>query len=1486
MQFVPMLATSNAPATSSSGPRESPRGGPLGSPRGSPRLMDHPAASPRLQPLTGPAPKPHPYPENARILIRGQDAKVATLVGKNDLSTSDAVNQILGLIGPTVMNPLELLAVISRNLHAMDRLDDYAKCMVDALAKIRHKANSIPGSRDLKSALDDSKEYSFAAELISNQVAHLMFLAEGTPATAKAKRRQHIDEARKLIQEAERFGMFKSAARMYVCRAQCSVLEYQIGSKVSERPLRQAEADFKQAAEMCTAEQKRLDAETPYIRKEVHSLAYVGLGTLYYMQRKYKSALDAFESAIFTVHQYGVHTLWFLALCHMAMGDDNKAQLAVREVLNADPQHPEATAAMLKWLPKNALNYTAKSPEYLKNIYTLSAANNSCMQTFVDTALGAANAVGDANVRNEQYELLERMLLKTLENATHEQDTVETHYLLGEMEQQRRHYSQALEHYLQALDIRGDHQRALAGIYYCYREQGKPFYARSYLLKLKDQLPHDVNIMKALVYTQTECKAWHEALNACTGMLSYAQERQRNAERKSGETPRGDGQRHELNMAQLEGEVKALRAAVYSQMRDEHDRRSSLEQYQKILEEHYPVPSEPKEGKKEEKKDLLEERRKERVSQCEKRINKLKEDIEKVRTEQKAAATNTNAKPRSFESRIERIQRKIQMEETERGKPYTYWDYIFDDNPEGSAEALERSEFKIWNDVATLHFHFNHFEWARASILRAQERSRNSGGACTREDEAVLCYNSGVVLERLSQLEDAKHMFAECLKRKPSYKDAEAALARLQLARPAETASAAKTLARLSEETKDEGAWLLSAHGAMSSGETLASIELLEEKLHLLENENWIQALGPEYRDLGSDPDSVAKRKKQRGDLYVKLGSLYAEQAEWTHMWTQTSSETERDHKQEETVAHVANAEIAYRRALEDYGNEWPESTAAAKNGLGILIASDVTGLANIPRKMRLKDAVVEFMQASKVRDLNPQAQMTIKLNLAHTMMRKDPSSASARFALKKYLHALKSPAFQKNISLHNACALAYARDGDTESAIATLKNAFHMHKTSTDLVTCYNLGVFLDGKQKALFAKMGEEVSLDDFTAAMSVKEESLVFYNRALKQWKLFTGKDDKEKGKERVIRADEFIKMGLQYTTKRDRKKMLIIAKERSTILRKELRDIKTDLVKRDENEKLNISKREHALEEERKHLDMLAKKKEEERRKKEEAMRQKQIDSDALAAEQQSWAIGELQVTRGEDEGEDKKKDDKNLSALVDDTEMEPQRLGFGRGRPAGPLSEEEKAKRAEKKRLKDLERKAKEHSGKGVQRERRRSASPTKSVTRGEGGGDKKRKKIRDETEEQKAERRAKKAERRKLRDEIPDDLFDVSGAVAAVADEFEQFHLDLDVTGGAGNVDDAVTGAMDAGELDEFMADQGLDKVADGLLEADAGAERREKKKKDKKDKKKEKKQKRDREGGDEDMEDGEKKKKKKRRGEDGDEADAGADDADIFGGM
>ncbi|CAD7957208.1 unnamed protein product [Amoebophrya sp. A120] len=1432
---------------------------PVASPLASPRLADHPMASPRLRPQDGPAPKPDIYPSEVGMLIEGLPEP--TKVTRADLLNNKSLPGILKMVTTdTLVNRYELTAVISRILQEENLQAPFEEAISGGMKHLQSQYERFVGEAKKQGRrvhLHDvltKKEFTCAAEMIAIKVQHLVYKAKaGTEPPSRCN--QLLTDAREVLKRATEMGFFaqpESSARMFVTRAQLALDEYDLSKKHTDLLLKKAEPDFQAAINQVEIQQQNADESSrdrlkwqSAIEREILAFAHTGLGCLWYTQRKFGQALDAFETCVFNIHQYSPHVLWFIALCHQALGDTEKAMQALAEVLKKDPNHAEAVAARLSW---STTSTPAGRTELMKKVYDRASKDPVCAQAFGDLAFQAVQNFDNKDEKAIEKSLkdIESRLQQSLSTTKLNSDKAETLFQLGQVAQKRKKFDEAIQYFTQATDIRGDHQRALMGLYHCNRVIGKPFFARSALLKLRDMIPHDVEIMRELVFTFTECKDWREALKACDGFLTYA--------RNSGDK---NSTRAREQVRQAEVEVKSLRASVFSQMRDEHDKRSALEQYERILQEHYPMP---KGEELDAAKRVNAERRRER-------IEKLQVDKQKVMEEydlKKRKAVEEKAKPpvkAEFQAREEAIERHIENEKANE-KQFSYWDYLFDQDEKALRQHpdLARSEYKLWNDVAHLHFHFNHLQLASKSMEKAQVKKMH-GGQLTQEDEAVLWYNQAVVFENLGELKQARRCLDQSLSVNPTNDVAQLMHKRLavypvifgnssssssssktQFCTPEEADRECRSLVKLctSKKNPDPQLWLLVAD-IMASTESSAAIDLIEKQMAVYDSEAWELGREP-YLEFQRTPEAISLRKKQRGDLYVHLGNLYLEEADV--IWMRASSEQNdavREELKLEALDLFANAEVAYGRSLDDYGEEWPESAATAKNGLGMLLASDLSAKSG-KSSQHLKEAINQFLNASKQKNIDPHVQVLIRVNLAHTMLRKDSSTASARFALKKYLNALKHPALENNVRLLNACALAYARDNDLDKAIELLAKAQKIAEARSggvpDIVTCYNMGVLMDAKQQHIFQKnfmkgKAEFIGMKEMRESYHCKEDAIRNFNR-VKRW----GERMKDLN-EGTVGPKKFLVWGLDKTTKKDRARMLQVTAKRLKILKPEFKSMKADYEKAKERHETEQSRIAAQLNHER---DL--QKKEAEKRTKQEQDRldreeKKRQEREQTAEEMYMQGREQLQqITVREEDGDDKKKElDKNLQALVDDTEMEQPALPFGRGRrPGVPLTEEEKKRRAELKAKKAAEKRAE----RGPREPRQRRERPV-------------------ETEEQKAERRKAKADRRNARN-LRDDVDNLQ--LEAAEDEFEMFHAELDVTKGAGNVEDAAAPEMNMEDVDQFLADEAID-FADMPEDDDS---RKKKKKKDKKDKK------RGRDDGDD--EEGGKKKKKKKKDRDGNKSD------------
>merc|ERR1712194_785401 len=123
--------------------------------------------------------------------------------------------------------------------------------------------------------------------------------------------------------------------------------------------------------------------------------------------------------------------------------------------------------------------------------------------------------------------------------------------------------------------------------------------------------------------------------------------------------------------------------------------------------------------------------------------------------------------------------------------------------------------------------------------------------------------------------------------------------------------------------------------------------------------------------------------------------------------------------------------------------------------------------------------------------------------------------------------------------------------------------------------------------------------VSLDEFRHAVSVKEDAIKHYHKVKKAWVDFN-----DKTKNGRISHETWEKIGLQKTSKGDRKKILTISADRMRTLKQELKEIKKNLEQRDEAENLERAEREENLKKEKEHLDKLKKEKEAEKKRKDE------------------------------------------------------------------------------------------------------------------------------------------------------------------------------------------------------------------------------------------------------------------------------------------
>jgi len=1451
-------------------------------------------------------PKPDTYPEEVTVDKQYSSGEVPVRLNRDELKTMSKVDGFCAMcLQPGVNNRYEVLAVSSRLLHDMEELQKFDIVTTRSLQYLRDYDKKYGG---LKESMTD-KEYQYAVEVVANRIAHLLYLAVEASSPG---RRKHVEEAKQLCFEAEKWDMFIHSARMYQIRAQIAVMEYELSSKHTDRQLKKAEKDFKYALEQC--QETGILKQHPWIRREILSLSYNGLGTIYYSQRKFSEALDIFESCVFVTHQYTCHTLWFIALCYKATGDAAKASQAVAEVLKRDPDHPEALSAKLMWTKDQQ-----QKSSVLGKVYQHHSAHPVCAQAFAGLSLQALDNAQDLSTeaKLKNFEDIEKRLMHSVQIAKSELDKAESFYLIGQLHQKRGDYGEAAGWYEKTEAIRGDHLRALAGLYYCKKRLGSPVIARSYLLKLRDMVPHDVQVMRALVHSHVECRAWREALQACQGYLVYAKEQSRSSSSSSSAVLE--------NQKAAEADVKQLRAQVYTQMREDHDRRSALEEYEKILKDHYPMPE----------KAELEEKKKQGQEGRDKKIAKLRADVEKVWADYNAQhpGGSTSAKTKAQIS-VDKLERKIRQEQDTKkavaASKYSYWDYVFDlpKLPQLPAdEQFLRTEFKVWNDVATLQFLFNHHRHAAAAMKLAVARSKVSAGACSKEDEACMAFNQAMLAEKDGEFAEAKKFLTQCLQRKPGYADAEDSLNRLKMQELAcaigqhvgggtmPGAFSAQELATQHAECKKllrkaekadhgsaggnpddpgnfQGVWLLLTE-ALSSGEPLAAIERLETQIKSYDSDDWVRGRG-HFSQFEKSDDAVLRRKKHRGDLYVHLGNLYLEQADNVWRFEPGEGPDDANLRKSEAVELLANAEVAYQRALDDYASDWPECAATAKNGLGMLhgspicalfSASDLVkggdqsmGVANGFHPAQLskadKDAanhmrtsVLHFQDAMRMyrADTDAETQTLIRVNLAHTMMRRDNTVAAAKFALRKYLLALKSPNWENNVSLLNATALAYARDGDLDNAIELLRKAYKLtagansakEPLKSDMVTTYNLALMLDAKQQHILQTCmredGGDMDTGTWKEVVQVKEESIRMFNKVKEIWSFI-------KTSEEQVAAHAWVTWGIEKTTKRDRQKMMNVTSKRAKALKSEFRQIKQDYEKRAERDMLERGRIEQALADEKKKMEADKKKLDEQKEAERTAqeLREKAAATEADATFERGLDKMQLDKSAYADDTDDKKKEqDRNLSALVDDTEMEPQ-VGFGRGRrPGVPLTEEQKAARQEAKRLKALERE-------NANRDALRAGAAAKR--------EKSKRERPKETAEEKASRQKAKAERRAKKNRGGKGMREQADALELHEDfdaEFDEV-AQIDVTEGAGNVEDEKTNMnVDANDVDAFLKQQGIAAPADD--DEDEG-----KKKKKKKDKK----NKRDREDGGSDEEGGKKKKKKQKKEKEG----GGAPDDAMWG--
>ena len=79
-----------------------------------------------------------------------------------------------------------------------------------------------------------------------------------------------------------------------------------------------------------------------YLREvpENHDILFI-VGGIYYMQKRYTSALPYFERAL-KISRYDPEVLALKAQCHRRLGQNSKAQECWRDILEVDPDNVEA----------------------------------------------------------------------------------------------------------------------------------------------------------------------------------------------------------------------------------------------------------------------------------------------------------------------------------------------------------------------------------------------------------------------------------------------------------------------------------------------------------------------------------------------------------------------------------------------------------------------------------------------------------------------------------------------------------------------------------------------------------------------------------------------------------------------------------------------------------------------------------------------------------------------------------------------------------------------------------------------------------------------------------------------------------------------------------------------------------------------------------------------------------------------------------------
>ena len=161
-------------------------------------------------------------------------------------------------------------------------------------------------------------------------------------------------------------------------------------------------------------------------------------------------------------------------------------------------------------------------------------------------------------------------------------------------------------------------------------------------------------------------------------------------------------------------------------------------------------------------------------------------------------------------------------------------------------------------------------------------------------------------------------------------------------------------------------------------------------------------------------------------------------------------------------MKNCASAYEYFYRAMAVYAKletKQPQLEAVATNGVGMVLA---TGY--LDHHDNLHYAADKFMDAAATQGNDPELAVTVRINLAHTLMRANTSAPYARKALRLYKYAMSrasvvSPARQ--LELHVCCAIALARCNDVEAACAEMRAAYM--KNNRSIAVSFNYALLLD---------------------------------------------------------------------------------------------------------------------------------------------------------------------------------------------------------------------------------------------------------------------------------------------------------------------------------------------------------------------------------------------------------------------------------------